>query len=306
MHNPTSATDETDLHHLRRSFVRHLAADGRSAATRSAYATAIAQLEAFLIERRLPTRVADLQPDQLEAFVVSLYERGLRPTTILARYQALVQFFDWLVDEDELPASPMTATRPPAAVLPSPRVLVGEEIAALLAACAGPAFEDLRDAAIIRLFVETGLRRSELAALQLDDVDLELNAVYVAGAGRPPRAVPFDRATVGALDRYLAARVGHPWAHLPQFWLGRRRQLTERGVAQALRHRGELAGLPHLHAQQFRHTFVQQYLADGGHPRDLMRLVGWKSRQLPGRYGGSQLADRRRGERLAFSLGDRL
>jgi len=118
--------------------------------------------------------------------------------------------------------------------------------------------------------------------------------------------VPFDRATVAALNRYLAARVRHPWAHLPQFWLGRRRRLTERGVAQALRHRGELAGLPNLHAQQFRHTFVQQYLADGGHPRDLMRLVGWKSRQLPGRYGGSQLADRRRGERLAFSLGDRL
>jgi len=167
MRNPTSATDETDLHHLRRSFVRHLAADGRSAATRTAYATAIAQLEAFVVVHRLSIRVADLQPDQLEAFVVSLYERGLRPTTILARYQALVQFFDWLVDEDELPASPMTSIRPPAAALPSPRLLAGEEIAALLAACTGPAFEDLRDAAIIRLFVETGLRRSELAALQL-------------------------------------------------------------------------------------------------------------------------------------------
>jgi len=51
---------------------------------------------------------------------------------------------------------------------------------------------------------------------------------------------------------------------------------------------------------------VQQYLADGGHPRDLMRLVGWKSRQLPARYGGSEPSDGRRGERLAFSLGDRL
>jgi len=306
MRNPTSATDETDLYHLRRSFVRHLAADGRSAATRRAYATATARLEAFLIEHGLPTRVAGLQPDQLEAFVVSLYARGLRPTTILARYQALARFFDWLVDEDELPASPMTSIRPPAAVLPSPRVLVGEEIAALLAACAGPAFEDLRDFAMIRLFVETGLRRSELAALQLDDVDLELNAVYVAAAGRPPRAVPFDRAVAGALDRYLAARVGHPWAHLPYLWLGRRRRLTERGVAQALRHRGELAGLPNLHAQQFRHTFVQQYLADGGHRRDLMRLVGWKSRQLLGRYSGSEPSDGRRGERQPFSLGDRL
>lgn len=128
--------------------------------------------------------------------------------------------------------------------LPDPQMLAGEEIAALLAACAGPAFEDLRDAAIIRLLCETGLRRSELAAPQVDDVDLELNAVYVAAAGRPPRAVPFDWATARALDRYLAARAGHPWAQLPHVWLGRRRRLTERGVAQALCHRGELAGLP--------------------------------------------------------------
>jgi len=79
MQNP--ATDDSDLLYLRRSFVRHLDADRRSAATWSAYATAIAQLEAFLIEQRWPTRVTDLQPDQLEAFFVSLNARGLRPTT---------------------------------------------------------------------------------------------------------------------------------------------------------------------------------------------------------------------------------
>ncbi len=63
--------------------------------------------------------------------------------------------------------------------------------------------------------------------------------------------------------------------------------------------------MANLHAQQFRHTFVQQYLADGGHRRDLMRLVGWKSRQLLRRYGGAELSDGRRGERQPFSLGDR-
>lgn len=304
MQNP--AIDDSDLLYLRRSFVRHLAADGRSGATRRAYATAVAQLEAFLIKYRWPTRVTNLQPEQLEAFVVSLYARGLRPTTILARYHALVRFFDWLVDEREMTGSPMTPIRAPVADLPDPQVLAGEEIAALLAACAGPAFEDLRDAAMIRLLCETGLRRAELAALRLDDVDLDLNAVYVAAAGRPPRAVPFDQPTGRALERYLAARAGHPWAHLPHLWLGRRRRLTERGVAQALRHRGQLAGIPNLHAHQFRHTFVQRYLADGGHRRDLMRLVGWKSRQLLGRYGGSELGDGARDARQPFSLGDRL
>lgn len=221
-------------------------------------------------------------------------------------YHALVRFFGWLVAEDELSASPMTTIRAPVAALPQPRVLGDEEVGALLAACAGPAFEDVRDAAMIRLLLDTGLRRTELAALRLDDVDLELNAVYVAGAGRPPRAAPFDKATARALDRYLAARAMHPWAHMPNVWLGRRRGLTDRGVDQAIRHRGELAGVPNVHAHYFRHTFVHRYLAEGGDGRDLMRLVGWKSRQLLARYGASSLEKTTTDRHRAWSLGDRL
>lgn len=296
--------DDSDLLHLRRSFIRHLAADRRTPATRRAYTAAIVQLEAFLVERGLPTTVTALTPDHIEAFIVSLYERGMRPTTILARHHALSRFFGWLVAENELATSPMASIRAPAARLPEPGVLTVEEIAALLAACDGDTFEDLRDTAIIRLLLDTGLRRTELAALQLDDLDLDLTTAYVAGLGRVPRAAPFDRQAARALERYLAARTLHHSAHLPDVWLGRRGRLTDRGVDVAVRHRGRLAGLPTLQPQRLRHTYVQQYLADGGSGRDLMRLVGWKSRQLLGRYRTEALTERPRAEWLR--LGDRL
>ena len=296
--------DDSDLLHLRRSFIRHLAADRRTPATRRAYTAAIVQLEAFLVERGLPTTVTELTADHLEAFIVSLYERGMRSTTILARHHALSRFFGWLVAENELAASPMASIRAPAARLPEPQVVTGEEIAALLAACDGDTFEDLRDRAIILLCLDTGLRGAELAALQLDDVALDLHTAYVAGNGRVPRAAPFDWPTVRALQRYLVARALHRWAHLPSLWLGRRGRLTDRGVDLAVRHRGRLAGLPAFHPQRLRHTFIQQYLADGGSGRDLMRLVGWRSRQLLGRYRTGSLAERPRAEWLR--LGDRL
>jgi site-specific recombinase XerD len=308
MRNPAASTfltaNDSDRLHLRRSFIRHLAADRRTPATRRAYSAAIVQLEAFLLERGLPTSVTELTPDHLEAFIVSPNERGMRPTTILARHHALSRFFAWLVAEDELATSPMASIRAPAARLPEPQILIGEEIAALLAACEGDAFEDLRDAAIIRLLLGTGMRRSELAALQLDDLDLDLHTAYVAGSGRVPRAAPFDRPTARALERYLAARALHRWAHLPHLWLGRRGRLTDRGVDLAVRHRGRLAGLPDLLPQRLRHTYVQQYLADGGSGRDLMRLVGWKSRQLLARYRTGALVERPRADWLR--LGDRL
>lgn len=85
---PVPIHSDSDLRYLRRSFGRHLAADGRSAATRAAYSAAIAQLETFLTNQRLPTTVMALRPDHLEAFFVSLYERHLRPATILARQHA--------------------------------------------------------------------------------------------------------------------------------------------------------------------------------------------------------------------------
>jgi site-specific recombinase XerD len=302
--NTVPGADDGDLLHLRRSFIRHLAADRRTPATRSAYTTAIVQLEAFLLERGLPTVVTELTPGHIEAFIVSLYERGMQPTTVLARHHALSRFFGWLVAESELATSPMASIRAPAARLPEPQVLTGEEIAALLAACNGDTFEDLRDTAIIRLLLDTGLRRTELAALQLDDVDLDLHTAYVAGQGRVPRAAPFDRPTAWALERYLAARALHPAAHLPHLWLGRRGRLTDGDVDLAVRHRGRRGGLLALHAQRLRHTYVQQYLADGGSGRDLMRLVGWKSRQLLGRYRTEALAERPRADWLR--LGDRL
>jgi site-specific recombinase XerD len=290
--NTSPGAIDSDLLHLRRSFIRHLAADRRTAATRRAYSTAIVQLEAFLLERGLPTTVTELTPDHLEAFIVSFYERGLRPTTILARHQALSRFFAWLVAENELAATPLASIRAPTAKLPEPRVLSGEEIAVLLAACHGDAFEDLRDTAMIQLLLDTGLRRTELAGLQLDDLDLDLHTAYVAGHRRVTRAAPFDRPAARALERYLAACALHRWVHLPHLWLGRRGRLTDRGVDLAVRHRGRLGGLPALHAQRLRHTYVQQYLADGGSGRDLMRLVGWKSRQLLGRYRTNTVAER--------------
>lgn len=120
--------------------------------------------------------------------------------------------------------------------------------------------------------------------------------MHPAGSGPAPRAVPLERATASALQRYLAARAGHDRGHLPALWLGRR-GLTDRGIDQAIRHRGLLAGLLNLRRHQFRHTFVQGYVAAGGDGRDLMRLMGWKSRQLLGRRRSpsERIANIRRG-----------
>jgi site-specific recombinase XerC len=105
--------------------------------------------------------------------------------------------------------------------------LSDEDLRALLVTCAGTDFTARRDTAIILLFLDGGLRLSELAGLQVADVDLRDRIVYVVGkasrrSGPRHRAVPLGVKAARALDRYLRERRRHPYADTPRLWLGSR------------------------------------------------------------------------------------
>jgi site-specific recombinase XerD len=98
------------------------------------------------------------------------------------------------------------------------------------------------------MFIDTGIRASELTGLSVDDVDLRQQIALVMGKGGRARVVPFGIKTTDALRRYLKARRQHHLAaSTPALWLGRKGPLTVSGVAQLLERRGEDAGVDHLH-----------------------------------------------------------
>ena len=208
------------------SFARHLRAENLSPRTQQTYTESCRQLARFLADQGMPRHVANISREHLEAFITDLLGRW-KPATANNRFRGLQSFFKWLLEEGEIRENPMARMKPPRVPEDQPDVLRDDALKALLATCdKGQTFENRRDAALIRVFIDTGARRAEIEGLRWhprndedNDVDLNQALLHVIGKGRRERVLPVGNKTVRALDRYLRKRAHHPSAGLPWLWL---------------------------------------------------------------------------------------
>ena len=228
-------------------------------------------------------------PDKIEGIDIYRYrdylldERRLSTATINRRLESLRRFCRWAHQEKILKIDPTVEMRPiRKAKRYRPKGLKRRETQALLRA-AGVSSHGLsiRNYALVQLFLQTGLRVGEAAALIVEDVVLRdrMGQITVRGKGEKQRDVPLNAAARRGLSRYLESR-GELAPNAPVFESSRGRAMSVRSMQHTVSVLAQRAKLDRItvSAHTLRHTFALEYLRDNpGKLVELASLMGHES-----------------------------
>lgn len=295
-----------DLSRWKKSFERHLRAEGKSEKTVETYGEAVNQLIRRVADEGID-HPRQIGRHHIEEYMVAVLDNDRlgRFATANNRFRSLQQFFRWLQKaEKAIFENPMAEMNPPKVPDKPVPLLADVELRRILGTCRTGSFEELRDEALIRLVADSGARRSEALSIECVGIDIDGLQAKVRAKGGGIRTIAFGKKTARALDRYERARAKHPYAHLDAFWLCRKGAFGPSGFYLMLKRRAAAAGLS-LHPHQLRHIWAHESLKEM-EEGDVQRLGGWKTRRMLDRYGAAGAHERAREAHRRHSFGDRL
>ncbi|MBM3934882.1 MAG: site-specific tyrosine recombinase XerD [SAR202 cluster bacterium] len=258
---------------------------GLSPNTLAAYKNDLNQLVEFL-DKRNPNAKGDETWKQVTSKVVSdyvlqLHEKGFSDTTRARKVASAKSLFSFLLQEGIIEQDPTENVSSPRVGRSLPEALTVEEIKTLLETPKGPAPDAMRDRAMLELLYATGIRVSELVALNIQDVDLQQSFVRCYGKGAKERLIPIHSHAVDVVKSYIIE--GRPMIANgrsgPTLFLNHRgERLTRQGFWLILRGLARKAGIQRkITPHTLRHSFATHLLRGGAPLRHVQELLGHAS-----------------------------
>ena len=211
----------------------------------------------------------------IQHWISQLHRKGMAGKSLQRKLSSIRHFYNWLLSTQQIAANPAISIRPPQQTRQLPETLSAEQIDFLLTIQPENTLE-FRDCAILELFYSSGLRLSELAGLNLTDLDLQQRIVRVTGKGNKQRDVPVGKLAIKALNAWLEVR-GElcDVAEHALFVSQQRRRISVRNIQARLKHWQQQQGMTQkLHPHKLRHSFASHLLESSGDLRAVQELLG--------------------------------
>ena len=252
------------------TFLNTLSGKNRSSATIRAYATDIQQFILFLHENNVSIHYpAEVQKIDVMEYLSTLAKRELTGIARARKMSAIREYFRFLEGVGVITKSPTTGIETPKREKNGRQVLRSDEYTKMLSlAGANP-----RDYAILQVFLQTGIRVSELANLTRDDIDFVKPAITVRGKGSVEREIALEKKGLHALKSYLAVR---PESLSKRVFLNYQGEpISERGIRKlVVKYRKEAGITKKASCHTLRHTFATCKAEKGVSAYQLQQWLG--------------------------------
>ncbi len=263
--------------------------------TRRAYLTDIEEFGLFLQSegnRSEAKAIMDTQPETIRAYLAYLFGRKLKKVSINRKVSSLRALFKYLVRVGKIKNNPAQGVQTPKVEKYMPTFLSVDEAFELLDASGeNNSASGLRNLAMLELFYSSGLRLSELAGLNREDVSFETALVKVRGKGKKERIVPAGTKALDALERYLSATEALRKEHFPDVFRGalflneRGMRITARSIARIVDEVTVKSGIGRkISPHALRHSFATHLLSAGADLRSIQEMLGHKSLSTTQKY----------------------
>lgn len=258
-------------------FVRYLTEKKKvSENTFQSYRRDISQFIEYCRQKRI-TSPHQVSADFLHTYVDHLGGEGRSPATVSREEASLRCFFRYLTTEGILHDNPAAALHSVGFKRSLPEILTGDELTRLFARPSCVDFKGCRDKAMMEILYATGIRASELVALDICDLNMDMQMLYCRGAHKC-RIIPIYPDAIQAAVQYLARaeqEFGPREQNAPLFVNHSGNRLTRQGFWKIIKTNAQQAGIDKcITPYTLRHSFAAHLLANGADLKSIQEMLG--------------------------------